>query len=564
MKRWVSLGSAALLMFAFTACHLGDLTDLEVINQNNPDRERALTSPGDIEALISNGYFLWHRAVYQYEGNTLSSMGDEGSSSWGNYGSREMSSEPRVAWPNSPSFAYNNATEYPWYRNYEALSSVYDGLKAIEADPSLCNDIDCDRAHAFAKFSQGLALGYLGLQFDKGFILDESVDLETDSLPFYNYPDLIDKAVSYMQDAISEASGASWSLPSAWIRGNAWSTAELVRYIHAHIARLLYQEAREPAEHAAADWPGIIAHVNAGITADVFLEGDIDEVWWQALNYFGNQISDGTWHRADYKSIGWTSTDNGYANWLAASLNDRTDFILSVADERITAPGDGTQDGLDFVFVGASDFPASRGTYHYSMYMNSNYTDYAEDESSPMPQMLYVTQQLMKAEGLARTGDLNGAADIVDITRVGRANLSPANRTDLGTLLQQIWYEHLIENYYVCTGCAFFPRRGWQAETPTGPNHHFGLVEGTPLHFPVPGKELELLQLLNYTYGGVGGDVGGTLPGGGGASGVRPSVRVPARAVYAFNGLDTPRDKLDYIHREMKRPSRGVTNLVRH
>jgi hypothetical protein len=559
----------------FAGCSVfDDLTELEVINQNDPDLIRTLETATDVEALISSGFYIWHVGAYMgYIGSVLSVAGEEGSISWGGWG-LQLGSEPRVAWPNSASWRYAGINRKPWYRNYEALSSVYDGLVSIESRPEFCEDFDCDRAHAFARFIQGLTHGFLGLMYDSAFVFDETVDLQDDRLEFKPYPNLIAAAERYFEAAIAEAEGATWTLPSSWIRGNTFTAAQLARFTHSHIARMLYGAAREPAEHAAADWQKIVDHIDAGIdltmTRDggygregIYLDGDPQQNWWQALNYYGNGTNARSWHRADYKSIGVHETDGGYTAWLDASLNDRNDFCLLTSDERIVSPGQCDQDGLDFIFKGSSPFPSTRGTYFYSMYMNSNYEEYANgDQSAPMPQMLYVTQQLIKAEGLARMGNLVDAAAIVDRTRVGRGNLSAASTADLGTLLPQIWYEFLIENFYVCPGCAFFPRRGWEALSPTGPAHHWGLVEGTPLHFPPPGKELDILEHPMYTYGGVGNE-GGTLqmaP----VSGALSGSTWPATAIYAFNDMETVAEKLDHVRRERTDGPKGMLSLVRH
>ena len=578
MKKWVRFGSAALLMFAFSACgSLDDLTDLEVVNQNNPDRERALSEAADIESLVSSGYFIYHE-VYWSPSSPLSIIGEEGSLSWGNQGAQQLGTEPRVAWPNSPSWRYREVNEQPWYDNYEALSSVYDGLKAMEAQPELCgtadDQIDCDRAHAFAKFIQGLGHAFLGLMFDQGFIFDETVDLATDDLEMVNYPNLIAAAETYFTAAATEANGAAWSLPSSWIRGNPVTAANFARFANSHLARTLYMSAREPAEYAALPWDEIRDLITEGINVamsrdggygpermGIFLDGDVNQDWWSNINYYANATTASSWHRADYKAIGYNETDGGYSAWLATPVADRNDFCLNTADERVIGAAC-DQDGLDFVYKGKSPFPASRGTYFYSMYMNGNYAEYANgDQSAPIPQMQLRAQQLIQAEAMARLGDVPGAADVVDVTRMGRGNLGPAERVDLNVLLPQLWYEFIIEDYYVCPGCAYFPRRGWEPLAPTGPTHHWGLVEGTPLHFPVPGKELEILQMPNYTFGGVGNE-GGTLPPS--ASGARSGRSIPASAIYAFTGMETTAEKLDYIYQDSDAPSSGVLSLVRH
>ena len=204
MKRWVRFGSTALLMFAFSACgSLDDLTDLDVINQNNPDRERALSQAGDIESLVSSGFFIYHELLNGAPASALSVIGEEGSLSWGNHGAQQMGTEPRVVWPNAPSWRYAAFNRNRWYSNYEALSSVFDGFVAIEAQPELCDEIDCDRAHAFGKYIQGVAHGFIGLFYDRGFIFDETVDLQTDELDFVNYPNVLalNRAVIDRSDA---------------------------------------------------------------------------------------------------------------------------------------------------------------------------------------------------------------------------------------------------------------------------------------------------------------------------------------------------------------------------
>ena len=50
--KWARIGSMALLAFGLTACDsLSELTELEVVNENNPERARALQEAGDVEWL---------------------------------------------------------------------------------------------------------------------------------------------------------------------------------------------------------------------------------------------------------------------------------------------------------------------------------------------------------------------------------------------------------------------------------------------------------------------------------------------------------------------------------
>ena len=83
-------------------------------------------------------------------------------------------------------------------------------------------------------------------------------------------------------------------------------------------------------------------------------------------------------------------------------------------------------------------------------------------------------------------------------------------------------------------------RRGFGPLAPTGPDFHQGPVEGTPLHFPIPGVALERLGLPNYTFGGIGMEL---------APSAAVALAVPARDVYQFDAAATGREKLAQLER---------------
>ena len=52
------------------------------------------------------------------------------------------------------------------------------------------------RTKAVGKFIQGISHGYLGLYFDKAFVVDERLNLDTITVPtFRPYPEVIDEAI---------------------------------------------------------------------------------------------------------------------------------------------------------------------------------------------------------------------------------------------------------------------------------------------------------------------------------------------------------------------------------
>jgi hypothetical protein len=243
-------------------------------------------------------------------------------------------------------------------------------------------------------------------------------------------------------------------------------------------------------------------------------------------------------------------------------LNDRNEFEIVTEDARITASGDPQGDGTDFEFKGPSQFEPARGTYHFSFYGNRRYEDFHLSEGwSPMTHMKTAEMQLIKAEGLLRLfGPSQQVADIINATRQARGQLSPAVGSEpQSDLMDKLIYEKRIEGFLLCNGCAFFDRRGLGPLAPTGPDFHHGMVEGTPLHFPVPGVELERLGLPYYTFGGPGMEMAE------GALAVARENRVPASAVYRF-ALDMTGSEIVALLEEQLTANRrqGMLQLMRH
>ncbi len=205
---------------------------------------------------------------------------------------------------------------------------------------------------------------------------------------------------------------------------------------------------------------------------------------------------------------------------------------------RRRALGDPQGHGTDFEFKGPSQFPVDRGTYHYSFYGNQRYGAFHLGPG-PITHMTVAEMQLIRAEGSLEMGDAASAAAIINATRVTRGRLPAAAAGD-ADLMDKLIYEKRIEEFILCSGCAFFDRRGFGPLAPTGPDFHQGPVEGTPLHFPIPGVALERLGLPNYTFGGIGMEL---------APSAAVALAVPARDVYQFDAAATGREKLAQLER---------------
>ncbi|MCG8604298.1 hypothetical protein MJD09_04770, partial [bacterium] len=182
---------------AFWACQ-----ELDTTNFNAPDTDRALSTPEDVETLIRGSMTSFWAGITGSGMEHLSTMADALSYSWGNFGSREMSSEPRIAYPNRTDWNYRAALEAPWDDMYAAISAASDGLRQIRQGGLVIVDAArTHRADAFGKFVQGISMGVLAGYFDQAFILDENVDLSTDVLEMADYAAVNDAAIAMLEEA---------------------------------------------------------------------------------------------------------------------------------------------------------------------------------------------------------------------------------------------------------------------------------------------------------------------------------------------------------------------------
>ena len=511
--------------FAFT---WAGCQDLAVENENNPNRLKALASPQDVEKLVSDT-FTRYWSANQWSGASMpwSTIADEISSSWANWGMRDMASEPRIAWNNDPAYNREEMTEDPWYRSYTCISDAADGLNAVAGNEARFTDEDVDpvRLVAFAKFNMGLCLGTLALRYDKAFIVDENTDLEavalgTVTLELESYELVATAAIAKLDEAIGIAQSASFTITADedWIYGNDVTSGYLVQLANSFAARYMAAVPRSAADRQSADWAEIMRRIAAGITEDFIPIGDDngDVREWDSMKFYGQEHK--TWARADYRTIGPADESGGYQNWLNTPLQDRNVFDMETSDRRIQGTDGPKSSGTYFRYVGVSGpFPSSRGTYHYSSHTHNRYLPYQSNNANgEMTHMVMAEMDMLKAEGLLRTGgSTQMVADLINITRVANGELPPASGSDPAgsptdgdwtntgihlagsSLWAKLQHEFRMETFATTGGLAWATDRGWGS-----------LVSGTPIHFPVPGKELETLALQRYTFGGVGGTGG--------------------------------------------------------
>jgi len=513
-------GLGLLAMVALVGCDF----DLDVPNTNDPDQSKALVTAEDMENLLGGTYLdVFQGQQYYCPALSLSTLGDECTSAWGNFGMRHLSSEPRVEWNNSITYDrdYQLVNRQPWYSMYSAISSTCDVLKAIDGgmvflDADGVTD-NTERGKAYGHFILGLAHGFLGLMFDQAFILDETIDLQTTTLDFSSYNDVTDKAVEELEKCITICEANTFTLPETWMH-SAVDQDRLAEIAHSYIARYLVSEGRTVAERDAADWAAIKDHAEQGITEDLEIDCD-GNYWWSGFHYIGQMEG---WMRADYWSIGPADDSGHFDAWVATPVANRTYITIHTPDLRLysnNAVDVIDHEGTDFGYKNPCPYSPTRGTYHFSYYFQDRYIEHANSGgASPVPVFLAAENDLILAEYYLRAGNAAQAATLINNTYVGRGGMtacSAANgigtvnddRDAFGTLWGILKYEKGIELWQTGVGTAWVDRRGWG-----------DLVTNSPIHFPVPATELETLGLEGYTFGG-----------GGAGSAPKMAPHIPAR-----------------------------------
>lgn len=511
-------GIAALVGASF----LGACQDLDIVNPNNPDRDRAITNPADVEALVIGSWPLyWGRTMTSSSSyNAMPTIADVMTATYANNASLKLSSEPRVAFQNSQTAEEHGIARFQWYSWYELVSNANDALIAMDngleiIDPSTGLNTTT-QTRAMAKLFQGAGLGYIATLFDRMVVATEETDIEQpDALALKPYTEGIAQAVASLEEAAQLADQVG-----EWYNGGNWATlwegipevtSEMVRRVaYSHAARLMILSARGPEESAQLDWNQIRGWIDNGIQED-WIHG-VSQQGQRASYWYRFRVSTSSFQgRSDYYFIGQADVSGNYQAWINTPIIERERFLITSPDQRITG-GSPTTSGTYFEYVeDTRGFRPERGLYHFSYYQADRYP---EPNSSyrvgSVPLYTIDEMNLYRALAAFRTGDLAGAAEYANLTRVANGGLPPLTASGVpeaddcvpqtksgacGSLEQAIHYEFLVELQLLNMLYPYLTRRSFGTLTP-----------GTFTQLPIPARELETLGLDIYTFGGPNGE----------------------------------------------------------
>ena len=456
---------------------------LDVENLNDPDVAKVLSDGGDLENAASG---MWN-TIYGGEHYTnglapiLAVASDNVSCSWGNFGMRDMSYEPRNnGWNNAPSYSNKGLTKYLFDKMYSAIGSANSILEAINGGIKIGDEgVGTDRTKAFSKFAQGVAYGNLALVFDKAFISDEKVTAEEKLESAVVYTEVAAAAITYLDEAIALSSG-TFTISKDWLGTEAdYSSSDFKKLCNTMAARILSYMPRNKTELAAVNWPKVKAYADAGITQDFTIIQDGYVKWYdEAGDYL---VSDG-----------WGITNMYVVNMLDNTQPQHWDDNANFPyPPKSTNPQDHRL-VTDFVYVASNWFQAARGYYHFSNYRNKRYDDLYVAGKGEKSEIMLSENDMLRAEARAYTSDLQGAADIINAgTRKTRGKMTDVAPV-LADIIQAMHHERHVEMYTTGMGIQFYEMRKLDL-----------LQKGTPLHFPLPAGTLEIFRapLPFYTFG---------------------------------------------------------------
>ena len=518
--RQVRVGTATLtlVLLSTAGCY-----DLEVVNLNDPDRERALAESADALSLVSTSFNTWFRGVYAYggPGSLLSNAALQNNPPWSCSGAF-YGAIPRRAVGNDPSAPYYRNFSRPWFHSYRAITGVADGLRALSAPATAGPAPDrSGLALAFARFNLGLSHATVAALYDLGFAVDETWNAE-ESLDPVGYMDLMEIALGHFDDAITLAGSSDFTVPFEWMQADV-DSHQLARIAHSYKARFRAQVARTSGERAAVDWSAVIQDVDAGIRSDFSMLMDWNEWPNDALGY-------STWpsrSQLTYFMYGMADQSGSVQEWLATPFDERSHLrrdgrpvLIVTPDLRfpqgVTLDEQRATPGRYFRIASAEEEGdtwkrPSNGTWRWSWYKALRSSDYFVN-APEQPEIRLAEMRLLKAEALYRLGDRAAAAAIVNETRTA-AGLNGTDATgsnsscvprlpdgSCGGLWEMLKWEKRMEVGWTGVAAAgwWFDGRAWG-----------DLWKNSPLQFPVPCEDLRVLRLLPcYSFGGPGGKMG--------------------------------------------------------
>ncbi len=460
---------------------------------NSLDVDPNLPGPGDVletpEQLLEASALLykgWFNTVHALHGPelALATAADQLTTTQGIAAGRDMAFEPRQKFNNYSDYSYMYVTEDFWSSSYQIVLLSNDILRAMEDKETILyegKDIK-PMLTAWCYFIRGIGYGYIGLLFDKANIVDVHSPLPVEE--FSDYHEVINFAIASLDTSAMIISDHSFDLPDDFINGVSLNSGDLGELVSSYAARILISAPRNDLDLQEVPWEKVLTLADNGIKSDFQPVTDNENWTDESRQYAISQV----WGGVDLRIMNLMDPDYP-AHWPADNSSWDTPNGLMPDSSLLNSPDQRAVTDFEW------SPPEGLGTPYYlnTLYRIKKFDDWAPDASGPVPEFTLAENDLIAAEAMARLGILSDAVSMINQgTRTTRGNLPPlASDATEKEVLDAIFYERDVELLLTGTGLSFFDMRRRNM-----------LQKGTPLHFPVPGRELELMGLDNYTFGG--------------------------------------------------------------
>jgi hypothetical protein len=525
---------------------------LLVENENQPERDRALSRPPDVETFIANSYATINNGTIGGVNSTGGSINDvlqpgllvmglESFSGNANFDMNVRGGVPRGMVDNSRGNSGQDIHLRDWTVLHRAARSAAIGLSRINAGIAFGSRARDERNKSFAWFVMGLGVGNLALVYDSVSQIKWDDPPTQTAFPLLHYSAAMTLALEYLDSAIAVAQAApaaadGFPLPATWLNGATGGFAggtvsrdDFVRFIRSYKARFRASVARDPAERGAVDWTAVMDDALAGITTDYRLATNPASGWtiaWPTQHYLFQ-----SWHQMWAYIVGMADSSGAYDTWLATPLASKAPFLVQTRDRRFPAGATRATQQTNSPAVPPATLyfrnrPAGQDVLTANTLANSYYDFYRFQvwrtgppvSTGPYPVMTRAEMNGLIAEGAIRRGMWAIATQYIDSSRVrnnlpsiaGIADLTtpvpggaacvpkvpaPPNFTSTvcGNILEAMKWEYRMETAFTGYGMWYLAGRGWG-----------DLPEGTPLQHPVPYQELDVRSQALYNIGGVG------------------------------------------------------------
>lgn len=550
MRRIYGLVMAGVMAVGIAACS----DQLNVVNPNNPDENRALARPTDVEQLIAGSYNTFHIATFRFDGVApqIMCLGLENYSNLANSAMGVRSQIPRPPIANGRNATGTPESYNPWVGLHRAARSAALGLSRVNQSSFTffpTSTTQNNRAKAFANFVMGISMGELALVYDSATIVSDLDDLSQNAPAMVAYDSVTRFAIRRLVLADSFASLAgTQTFPATWMgaTGADLTVAQFRGLVRMWKLRIEIGVARSPADpiiatpSANAFWTAVDADATfalANYTADFTMNGNTSAGWDDGTMAQLYASGSANWHEMHGFMIGMADTSANYTNWLQSSFTNAILPIVS-SDKRlpnggatcnVAAPGNACRTAQQAApgtyFENRSASTDWFGDpYGNSQYRNHRNLAWFNTAGRAAAYVMFPRSEvrLIKAEAQYNLGNYAVAAGWVDSSRVANGALpslvgqgvttnvatitgpgcvprvphysGATSTTTCGTLLEALKYEKRMETAYTWMGGWYFDSRRWG-----------DLPEGTPLYWPVPYQESDARNTTNfYVTGGSG------------------------------------------------------------